>query len=171
MKRTRYATAAAASILMLVIVAGALGATGGKQAASGRSLVAIREQGNPHMSAGNAVKGRFVLLLDGVVADSGTTSIHPNNGQERIVDGQKQEPVNAYNTLTSKKGTLNFTIRGLSIPIVNIDPTKAPSYIESGTWKITKGTGNYKGWTGGGRWASVGTASGNNIEWDGNVTH
>ena len=123
------------------------------------------------MSAGNAVKGRFVLLLDGVISDSGTTSIHPNNGQEKLVDGQRQNPIYAYDTLTSKKGTLSFNIRGVSVPITNIDPTKAPSYNESGTWKISKGTGTYKGWTGGGRWASVGNASGNTNEWDGYVTH
>ncbi len=171
MKRALCATGGAASVVMLVLVSVAVGSTGLNRVVKGKSLVAIREHGDPHMSAGNAVKGRFVLLLDGVISDSGTTSIHPNNGQEKLVDGQRQNPIYAYDTLTSKKGTLSFNIRGVSVPITNIDPTKAPSYNESGTWKISKGTGTYKGWTGGGRWASVGNAGGNTNEWDGYVTH
>ena len=172
MKRQALSTTAvAAGVLMLLSASVALGSTRGSQAAKARSLVTIREHGDPEMSADNALKGRFVVLLDGVLYDSGTTSIHPNNGQQRLVDGQRQNPIYAFDTLTSKKGTLSFDIRGVDIPIINIDPTKPSSVNESGTWKISNSTGIYKSWKDGGRWASVGTASGNNIEWAGYVTH
>jgi hypothetical protein len=58
----------------------------------------------------------------------------------------------------------------VSIVVNNLDPTKDPFYNEYGTWRIQGGSGMYKGWTGGGRWANVGTSSVNNIEWDGYVT-
>jgi hypothetical protein len=171
MRQAVCTTAAAASVLGLVLADVAFGSTSGSQRMRASSLIAIREQGNPSFSAGNALKGRFVLLLNGVMYDSGTTSIHPNNGQAKIVDGQTQYPIYAFDVLTSKKGTLSFNIRGIDIPVNNIDGTKRASDNESGTWKITRGTGIYKGWSGGGRWASVGTASGNTIEWVGHVTH
>jgi hypothetical protein len=53
----------------------------------------------------------------------------------------------------------------------SVDPAKDPSFAEYGTWQISGGSGIYKGWKGGGRWASASAASSNSIEWDGYVTH
>ena len=61
--------------------------------------------------------------------------------------------------------------RGVSVAVGNIDPTKLASAIEYGTWQITESSGSYKGWKGGGRWATSWNASVGNIEWDGDVTH
>jgi hypothetical protein len=83
----------------------------------------------------------------------------------QTVGGQAQYPVTGYNDLKTKKGTLNFSFVGISI-LVN-----GKFYNEYGSWKVRSGTGMYKGWKGGGRWADVGTPSADNIEWDGVVTH
>lgn len=77
----------------------------------------------------------------------------------------------ARSALTGKRGTLVLVFRGVSITVNNVDPTKEASGIEYGTWQITAGSGFYKGWKGGGRWATSYSPSANNIEWDGYVTH
>ena len=169
--RAAYYATAASVTAMLVLVSVALGSTNGRQAPEGKSLVAIRELGSSQMTADKTFKGKFILALDGVNKDTGSTIIHPNEGALKTVAGQQQTTVFGNENLTSKKGTLNLAFRGVSIAIKNIDPTKDPFDNESGTWQIAGGTGAYKGWKGGGRWALVATPSANNIEWDGYVTH
>jgi hypothetical protein len=169
--RVLHTTAGASIIVMLVLAGVALGSTSANEAATAKSLMAIKERGSGVMSPDKTFKGRFVLALMGLPKDSGTTVIHPNQGAERIVDGQQQTTVFGNDVLTSKKGTLNIGFRGIDITINNLDPTKSPSDLESGTWQIVEGSGIYKGWKGHGLWANVGTSTVNNIEWDGWVTH
>ena len=127
----------------------------------------IKERASGRQSTDGRFRGRFSLLLNGVIEDSGLSVITPNLGTAKPVDGQPQAPVFGYDNLSSKKGTLNIFFRGVSIVVANIDPTKDPYESEYGTWQIKRGTGIYKGWKGGGRWANVSTPSAQNIEWDG----
>jgi hypothetical protein len=166
-RMTMVAGVAAALVLANV----ALGATGGNRAGAARSLLVIKELGNPRQSADHTYKGRFVLLVDGVIQDSGTTAITPNLGTAKPVDGQPQAPVFGYDNLTSKKGTLSIFFRGVSIVVANINPAKDSLESEYGTWQVKRGTGIYAGWSGKGRWLNIATPGGNNIEWDGHVTH
>ena len=155
----------------LVLASVALGSTGGKRAEAATSLLVIKELGNAQQSADHTYKGRFVLLVNGVIEDSGTTVITPNLGTAKSVDGQPQAPVFGYDNLTSKKGTLSIFFRGVSVVVANLNPAKDSFESEYGTWQVKRGTGLYKGWAGKGRWLNVATPSANNIEWDGHVTH
>jgi hypothetical protein len=148
-----------------------LGSTGGKQAAAGKSLIAIRGTISGTQSSDLTYKARFSLLVDGVIEDSGTMVITPNLGTAKPVDGQPQAPVFGYFNLASKKGTLSIFFRGVSIVVQNLDPTKDGFESEYGTWQIKRGTGKYKGWKGGGRWLNVAPPGTNHIELDGYVTH
>ena len=165
--------------LLLVALGVILGATGialgsdlETQGAAKKSRISIRSLVNAHQSSDGTYKGRFVLILDGANEDSGTNFIRPGNGPLKTVGGQDQEPIFAARSyLTGKKGTLGILFRGVSITVNNIDPAKEASGIEYGTWHITAGTGIYKGWKGGGRWATSFSPSANHVEWDGYVTH
>jgi hypothetical protein len=150
-------------------------ASGGLGAADTRAtttLISIQDRVSGQMTNWT-FKGRFRLLLDGVLKDSGTSIVRPNQqGVLRIVDGQTQVPVSGQNNLTSTKGALSFSLTGVSIAIRNLDPTKGAFGVEYGTWKITSGSGIYKGWTGGGRWANASTPDGAQyIDWAGSVHH
>jgi hypothetical protein len=166
----RYALGASGAV-SIVFVSIALGSTGGTRAAVARSQIAIVELGSTTLTADQTFKGRFTLALDGVVKDSGSTVIRPNQGVLKIVGGQQQVAVFGTDTLTSKNGTLSLSFRGVSITVHNIDRTKGSFDNEHGTWQINGNSGTYKGWKGGGGWAVVATPSANNIEWDGYVTH
>ncbi len=163
-------TVAATTLATLVVASMALGSTGAKQATGAKSLIALKEHGSAQMTSDKTFKGRVSLVLNGVIEDSGSTVIRPNEGTMKTVGGQQQTPVFGTDNLTTKKGTLSLSFRGVSITI-SIDPAQDPFYNEYGTWQINGGSGIYKGWKGGGRWALVGTPSANNIEWDGYVTH
>ena len=104
------------------------------------------------MSADHTYKGRFVLLVNGVIEDSGTTVITPNLGTPKTVDGQQQAPVFGYDNLRTKKGTLTLAFHGVSVPIANINPAQGYFEIEYGTWTVQSGSGVYAGWKGSGRW-------------------
>jgi hypothetical protein len=160
---------AVAGLSMLAVASIAFASNGANQKTAGRSLIVIKERGSAQQSSDKTYRGRFILLLDGVIQGSGATDIIPNESAVKTVDGQQQTPVFGYDNLTTKKGTLSLLFRGVSIAVNNLDPTKDPSYNEYGTWQIQRGSGIYKGWKGGGRWANVGTPSANNIEWDGFV--
>jgi hypothetical protein len=161
---------AVAGLSVLAVAGIAFASNGAKnQKAAGRSLIAITERGSAQQSSDHTYKGRFSLLLNGVIEDSGTTVITPDLGTAKTVGGQKQAPVFGYDNLTTKKGTLSFFFRGVSIVVMNFDRGKDSFETEFGTWQIRRGTGIYKGWKGGGRWANVATPSANNIEWDGFV--
>jgi hypothetical protein len=171
MARVVHTAVGASVVVMLVLATGAFGSTAAKRTTTVKSLISIKERASGVMSPDKTFKGKFALALMGLPKDSGTTAIHPNQGAERIVDGQEQTQVFGNDVLTSKKGRLNIAFRGLDITINNFDPTKSPSDLESGTWQIIDASGIYAGWTGRGLWANVGTSTVNDIEWDGWVTH
>ena len=167
-KRMHLIVAGGMAASILVFAVGAFGSAAGQ---AGRSLVVVKQRGSGEMSADHTLKGRFVVLVDGVIEDSGTTVITPNLGNPRNVDGQQQAPVVGYDNLRTAKGTLTLAFRGVSVPIANINPAKDSLEIEYGTWKVQSGTGAYTGWKGGGRWADHVDADADNIEWDGYITH
>jgi len=86
-----------------------IGSTGGKQAAAGKSLIAIRGTISGTQSPDHTYKARFSLLVDGVIEDSGTMVITPDLGTAKPVDGQPQAPVFGYFNLTSKKARSAFS--------------------------------------------------------------
>jgi hypothetical protein len=169
MKGFRRVVAGVAGLSVLALAGIALASNGASQKATGTSAIVIKERGSGQQSSDHTFRGRFNLLLNGVIEDSGATDIIPHEGAAKTVAGQQQTPVFGYDNLTTKKGTLSLVFRGVSIVVNNLDPTKDPFFNESGTWQIQRGTGMYKGWKGGGRWADVGTPSANYIEWDGVV--
>jgi hypothetical protein len=170
MKNLLRATGGVSGAAALVLTSVALGSTSGKQTAE-KSLIVIRERASAVQSGNGTYKGRFSLLLNGVITDSGTSIIRPSLGTAKPVDGQPQAPVSAYNSLRSKIGTLILFFHGVSIVVGNLDPTKDPYESEYGTWQIQEGSGKYTGWKGGGRWLNVAPPGANYIEWDGYVTH
>lgn len=167
MKPAVFAAAGAGAVAALALASVAFGAA---DIRGTTTLISIQDRVSGRMTNGT-FKGRFRLLLDDVLKDSGTSIVRPNQqGVLRIVDGQTQVPVSAQNNLTSAKGTLSFSLTGVSIAIRNVDPTNGAFGIEYGTWKITSGSGSYKGWTGGGRWANASTPDGAQyIDWAGSV--
>jgi hypothetical protein len=169
MKRIVFAAAGAGAVAALALGSVALGAADTRATTT---VISIQNRISGQMINGT-FKGRFKLLLDGVLRDSGTSIVRPNQqGALRIVDGQTQVPVSGQSNLTSAKGTLSFSLTGVSIAIRNLDPTKGALGIEYGTWKITSGSGIYKGWTGGGRWANASTSdAAQYIDWAGSVHH
>ncbi|MGZ4315486.1 MAG: hypothetical protein ACXVRK_07340 [Gaiellaceae bacterium] len=170
MKRVLLPTVAVGIVALLVLATVALGKT--NKRTTQPTLISIPNLVSGQMTGGT-FKGRFKMLLDGVLKDSGTSVIRPNQqGALRIVGGQTQVPVSGQNNLTSSKGTLSFSLTGVSISIPNVDATKRAFGVEYGTWKITSGSGIYKGWKGGGRWANASTPDGAQyIDWAGSVTH
>jgi hypothetical protein len=168
--RTVLASVALVSAAALVLTGVAVGSTHGRQKAAKKSPIAIRGRLSGHQNASFTYTGRFVATQVGVILDSGSAAIRPSNGTTKIVDGQRSEPVIANSTLKGKKGNLGISMRGVSIEFDDLNPTKDGYAAEYGTWKITVGSGSYEGWTGGGRWASVGIPTANHIEWDGFVT-
>jgi hypothetical protein len=161
---------AVAGLTVLAAASIAFASNGVNQKAMGRSLIVIKERTSGQLGSDKTFRGRFSLLLNGVIQDSGTTDIIPNEATVKTIDGQQQTPVFGYDNLTTKKGTLSLVFHGVSIAVNNLDPTKEPFYTDYGTWQIQRGSGIYKGWKGGGRWANVSTPSAQNIEWDGFVT-
>jgi len=170
MKRLLLPTVVVGIVALLVLATVALGKA--DRRTTGSTLVSIPNLVSGQMTGGT-FKGRFRMLLDGVLKDSGTSVVRPNQqGALRTVDGQTQVPVSGQSNLTSPKGSLSFSLTGVSISIPNVDPTKRAFGVEYGAWKITSGTGIYKGWKGGGRWANASTPDGSQyIDWAGAVTH
>jgi hypothetical protein len=168
--RRVLSTAALVAVPAVVAVSAAFTASAADSSSATKVHIALKETGNGHPSAGLVFLGRFRLEVNGTVVDSGTTSIHPNAGNTKLIAGQKQLPVTGSDELIGKKGTVDLFFRGVSIP-VNSNASGDAYYAEYGTWTITRGTGMYKGWRGGGRWANAGTPSRNNIEWDGYASY
>jgi hypothetical protein len=168
MKRVLATSAGVASIGTLLLASIALGSTSGTQAVAAKSQVTILSRAKER--ADHTFGGPFVLAVKGVNQDAGASSIGPHL-TERTVGGQQGWSVTGNNTLTGKKGVLSISFRGVNITVHNVDSTKFPSEVEYGTWKVIGGTGMYKGWKGGGRYASPSTPGvAQNIEWNGSVT-
>jgi hypothetical protein len=171
MGRVTISALAATAVGVLVLAGIALGSGKAKQGATLKAPISIKSLVDAHQSSDGTYRGRFVLVLNHANEDSGTNFIRPGNGPLKTVDGQVQEPIFAARSfLTGKRGTLALLFRGVSVTVNNIDPAKEPSGIEYGTWQITAGTGMYKGWKGGGRWATSFSPTANNVQWDGYVT-
>ena len=162
-----------------VLVLAAAGAAQSEFTAAATLQIAIHETGSenhPNSHTIGGVKFTVESLSAGVhLANigSGAALIFPNKGVPKVVDGEQQAPVTGSQRLTSKNGELLFSFSGTSI---TVNGKLLPSGEfrgfdnERGTWKIDHGTGIYKGWKGGGRWA--GNTDGTiNSEWDGRVTH
>src|SRR5690348_4753138 len=171
MKRVLFALAGAALVAIVVFVGIALGSTGGTRGAAARSPITIIGLISEKVS-GYTFRGPFTVTLNGVNEDSGTAFIDPQVGPDKNVGGLVQEQVSANVSLRSKKGILSFSVRGVALVVHNISPTKFPLSDEYGTWQINEGTGIYKGWKGGGRYAVASTTPRvNDVEWGGYVTH
>src|SRR5215208_7021153 len=110
MKRPFSMAAALGPVAALIVTSIAFGSTAGRSAPA-KSHIVIRERGSGDQSSDHTYKGRFVLFLNGVMQDSGTTVITPNLGTPRLVGGQQQAPVFGYDNLTTKKGTLSVFFR------------------------------------------------------------
>ncbi len=109
--------------------------------------------------------GKFVL--SGAAADdSGTSVITPGHGPERIRDGQSFATVSGTDSLTGKKGDLLIRFDGISVSAATHQD------VDYGTWRIYTGfgTGMYKGWKGGGRWAAIDRGRSYVIRFEGLVT-
>ena len=168
MKRVLFAAGAAAAVAVAVIAATGASSAGGVAAVT--SNISIRDRVGSQQTADFLHKGKFHLLVNSTLFDSGGSSIRPLEGNSKTLGGQNQTPISGTNTLTGKKGTLTITFQGLTVP-VNVYPLANPYSIEYGTWKVTGGTGSYKGWKGNGRWADAATPAVDTIEWIGSVTH
>jgi hypothetical protein len=158
-------TVVASALALLVLVSTVPRASGRVRTAVVKTHVAIQERLSAQPNSDQTHSGKFSLRVNGLLKDAGTSSVSPNVGAAEIVGGQVQYPVTGYDELTTKKGTLNISFVGISI-LVN-----GKFYNEFGSWKIRTGSGIYKGWKGGGRWADVGTPIADNIELDGLATH
>ena len=167
--RSSCITASIGLVASFVFASVAFGSMSSAHARSGSSLISIRQQQSSRMTTDKTLKGRFTLLVDGVIEDSGTTILRPNEGVTKSVAGQQRTPVFGSETVTTKKGTLTLSFRGVSIAVNNPDDTKDSFFNESGTWRVTSGSGAYAAWTGKGAWVSVSTPSTDYIEWDGRV--
>ena len=104
LQRVLVTTAGAATVVMLVLANIAFGSTGVRHAVAGKSLLAIKERGSTQMTSDKTFRGHFSLVLNGVIEDSGTTVIRPNEGTTKTVGGQPQTPVFGSDNLTTKKG-------------------------------------------------------------------
>ena len=136
-------------------------------AAEGRSALKLRVEISETAQVG--AFGKFVLTGRGV-SDSGSTALAPNEGKSGFRDGQHYISVRGTDVLTGKRGSLSFSWTGVHVNAA------ADRVVEYGTWKITAGSGTrmYKGWRGGGRWASFdekqGSVSHYSVRWEGLVT-
>jgi hypothetical protein len=132
--------------------------------ANSRTHIEIRERGSM-----STFRGTFVLELNYLnIFDRGTTQLGPEASHAtNNVEGQEQRPIHGTDRLTGKKGTLSLKWRSVEIEIDRTSPVEVT--IQYGTWQITSGTGVYKSWKGGGRWAAV---LGQQLQavWDGYVT-
>jgi hypothetical protein len=118
--------------------------------ARSKTHIEIRERGSM-----TTFRGTFVLELNYLnVFDRGTTQLGPVAGHTpNNVSGQEQRPIHGTDMFTGKKGTLSIKWRSVEIEIDRTSPIEVT--IQYGTWQVTSGTGAYKNWKGGGRFAAV----------------
>lgn len=175
-----YSVAAlAAAVLFLAATASAQPRT----SVASRMQIAIHEQGtsltDPKLPFDKRYPhGTFVLDLAGLTpSPSGTTIIIPQPGATRYVDGETQIPFAGTNKLTSKTGQLELAFKGIHIDVNSKLGTNGQATgpgVEYGTWTVRSGTGTYKGWKGGGIWASASYGYGRiqpySVEWNGYIT-
>jgi hypothetical protein len=119
----------------------------GSGGASAGSRVAITVTGR---GVGGDASGTFTLR--GAASDAGTSHVIGNTssaqrvlGTQALYRGRSQGP----GELDGKKGHLSISWSGSFVPV------NASTYVTTGTWRITGGTGTYKTWKGGGSFVSV----------------
>lgn len=154
----------AITAIALIAVPGATAVSG--EPAAGGLRVIFSERGHilPFPTAGT-------FVLSGTAgSDSGTTRVTPGEGPGGIRDGQRFVTVSGTDFLTGKKGNLVIQFTGISVN------AGANVFVEYGTWRIYRGlgTGMYKNWRGGGRWAATSTQQGSSerysVRWEGLVS-
>ena len=119
--------------------------TGSEGSLSAGNRVVMTEKGKGYPGV---VDGKFTLR--GVANDSGTSHLFGGESSpERFVDGQRQEGGAGGGAYEGTKGDLEFTWKGTWVDL------NASTGVLSGTWRITRGTGIYKTWKGGGRFVAV----------------
>jgi hypothetical protein len=131
---------------LLVVLAAAVTVTataaGGPVAAKQRVAIVMT----------NLPDGRFVLtpLENGAVkSDSGTTSVAVSGPTAVMQGGQAVEIFHLTFTLTGKRGTLTLRERNEWVDA-------GGPYVGRGSWKLSRGTGEYAQITATGRGASAG---------------
>lgn len=135
----------------------------GSLSASNRVVMTEKGAGYP-----GSVDGKFTLR--GVANDSGTS--HLTGGEsssERFVDGQRQQGGAGSGVYQGKQGDLEFKWQGTWVDL------DASTGVLNGTWRITRGTGIYKTWKGGGRFVAFERESSTGVNtyqarWEGIVT-
>jgi hypothetical protein len=94
--------------------------------------------------------GTFTLI--GAASDSGTSDVIGNTASsqrmlgQKVFKGRSQGP----GELDGRKGHLSFWWSG---SFSHVNPS---TLVTTGTWRIRRGTGNYKTWKGGGTFVEVG---------------
>jgi hypothetical protein len=144
------------------IAIGATAVTGAMGVGTGSIRVVISEKGSEMPFP---PKGTFILSGKGG-GDSGTTAVTPSEMPSRFRNGQRYAKVSGNDDLTGKKGGLLIAFEGVS---VKAGPKVT---VEYGTWHVEAGlgTGAYKSWKGGGRWAASTTGSRYSVQWEGLIT-
>jgi hypothetical protein len=114
-------------------------------------------------TASDASKARVVISEHGAVypagtfvlkgaagSDIGTNDVRTFEGPLRVLDGQYLYTAHGTDTLRGKKGSIKLSWVGTHVDAGGV-------FIEYGTWHILPGTGTgmYKGWSGGGRYAAT----------------
>ena len=150
-----------AAILATVVSGAASGlASEGTGASKVRVIISERGRSEP-------LPARGTFVLEGAAGrDSGTTTISPGNGPRGVRDGQSFQRVSATETLSGKQGELPLAFAGVRVAVGGVDD------ILYGTWRVVGGfgTGMYKNWKGGGRWAATETGNRYSIRFEGLVT-
>jgi hypothetical protein len=107
------------------------------------------------------VKGRGVagdatgtFTLRGAASDSGTSHVGANTTAGQRVAGRQIVPgrTEGLAELHGKNGDLKLFMRA---SVITVTASSVSTIVQSGTWRITKGTGTYKGWRGSGTFVSV----------------
>lgn len=93
--------------------------------------------------------------------DKGTSVGGGSIGAPKLLDGQRVIPITGSDSLTSKLGTLVISQKLVITYVDGIGGAVGNRYHAGiGTWRVVRGTGAYKGVTGGGRYADVGLPNG-----------
>jgi hypothetical protein len=145
-------------LFLAVLVTGAIAVSGTEATSAGKVRVVIEESGSVP-----TLQGRFVLYGP-ASTDSGTSTIQYRVGPVRYREGQRYEIHSGVDTMRSKKGGLTLTFTG---PSVNAGPSL---YVEYGTWHISRASGIYKSWKGGGNWAGTDNEQTRHFQWEGLIT-
>jgi hypothetical protein len=162
--------AATAAVAAAFAASGAAGGVGTTQ-------IAIHEHGTTPTGGTGTITGRFTLDVAATpLGPGGTTHISTDPASATFLHGQTRVPFSGTDTLTSKYGRIEIAFSGTHIPIntLLISGRAVAPAVETGTWRITTATGDYRGWTGRGVWAAAiwgyGARQQYAVEWDGALT-